>query len=233
MNLTLNTFKRDPNIGDKVPKKWLPYTDDRAYLKIGPSLIDEPSNHTDYGIRDEVFDFWFRELIEYDNCERYDGIKNVYEPDKHTDGRNKRLDKCFLKLDSSEEYTYLKENFLTEYEICMNNVQTIKDNKAYESSFSTYCLDIVAVRRLLIEYSLCCNKSDPDVTSTICDIENFNEKFLNYNLTSLIAFVQKENKKFTVEVFYNSWSSSVLSTPNLITVLLLIFIQIFGKFNLI
>ena len=86
----------------------------------------------------------------------------------HTQGSNPALDKCFSLLNNSTEYNHLREMFLTEYENCMNKVDY---SVALKTLFNTVCLDLIAIRRLLIEYELCCtgNTTEYDPINRLCD----------------------------------------------------------------
>ena len=98
------------------------------------------------------------------------------------------MDKCFEKLEQSHEYIHLTEMFLMEYERCMTSVESLSSLRNF---YSTICLDVIAIRRLLIEYDICCNQNDTSVNSTICSYNNFDKKYLKYDLSMLINFTNK------------------------------------------
>ncbi len=94
-----------------------------------------------------------------------------------------QLQNCFDKLNELSEYVYLKNMFLNEYENCMKSVD---DNDRMRSRFNTLCLDIIAIRRLNIEYQTCCRTNDTSINSTLCSFEKFNTEFLDYSLRDFV-----------------------------------------------
>ena len=125
----------------------------------------------------------FNQLANQRNCK----IKD-YQSKYHTDGKWPEMDKCFEKLEQSHEYIHLTEMFLMEYERCMASVESLSSLRNF---YSTICLDVIAIRRLLIEYDICCNQNDTSVNSTICSYNNFDKKYLKYDLSMLINFTNK------------------------------------------
>lgn len=186
-------------MGDKVHTRWEPYTNNKAYLKLNEDLLKNEINQINYtsatfGLRDDLYDFWFVEMEKNGNCSVFDSQKNIYISNKHSQNKDPALDRCLERLNQSEEYNYLREMFLTEYENCMN---TVENSLSLKNLFNTVCLDIISIRRLLIEYELCCNGNKTDIRSTICSLKNFNKEFVAYNLTTLIDYAVK--KAFTID----------------------------------
>jgi hypothetical protein len=147
-----------------VPKLWKPISFDRSYLRINSKSLFSATKNT--GLRDDVRLFWSEKL----DCER----NNKYESKFHTKGKHQALDKCLESLEENIEYNYLQKNFILEYEKCVN-----------EFKKTTVCLDAIVVRRLLIEYQTCCNRNIT-IYSTICNYKDFNFKYSEYNITSLV-----------------------------------------------
>jgi hypothetical protein len=151
------------------------------------------------GIRDDLYDFWFVEMEKSGNCDKFNSKdQQPYKSGNHTGGLEPAIDRCFELLNESSEYNYLREMFLIEYEKCMNSAG---DNERLKNFFNTFCLDAIAIRRLLIEYETCCvssksnnNETRTAVTSTICSLENFNTKFIGYKVDDLIRFVKNSGR---------------------------------------
>lgn len=203
-----------------MPKRWESYVYKKAYLVLDKSLSEKklklevaepkinnknqdygqstiststPAPTSYYGIREDLYNFWFVELEKNGQCSAYEPRgpyprASKYESGRHTGGRDPGLDRCLAELDRSKEYNYLREMFLIEYEYCIN-MSGHPDN--LRSLFNTVCLDIIAIRRMLIEYDLCClnSRGVPNITSTICSFKNFNTNFINYKLIDLINYV--------------------------------------------
>lgn len=210
-----------------MPAVWEPYENGKAYLTINKDLVDQADsssgiqqrlthanqNTIKYGIRDDLYDFWFVEMDKLGQCNRYGAKLNGYKSENHTGGAQPAMDKCLDLLDKSHEYNYLREMFLYEYETCLNAAGT-------SNLFNTICLDIIAIRRMLIEYELCCLNRDKhfNVTSTICTFKNFNTRFVGYKLNDLIAHVKNVNN--------SSSPKSLLIVNNWILILTLLFISL-------
>lgn len=175
---------------------------------------------TTYGIRDDLYNFWFEEMDQIVNCSAL-SKGSMYQGKYHTKGKDPAMEKCFELLNASEEYNYLGEMFLIEYEYCMNSVE----NSTIKNLFNTVCLDIIAIRRMLIEYNLCCSGDQSKVSSTICSFKNFNKKFVNYNLTSLINFAKRSAS--TVHINFVNFS---VKNFNFTILDRFFFIQIFALF---
>lgn len=166
-----------------MPKKWRSYSTNGTYFKINLGLLNstadlESSNNEN--IRDELYNFWHVDLEKDSKCSNQD-----YESNNHTSGLQPELDKCLEYLDTSSEYVNLRENFLIEYETCMNTLEASSKfkNSSLRNLFNTHCLDAIAVRRLLIEQELCCNNNSKNSNtsqtySTVCDF-NLNKDYLN------------------------------------------------------
>lgn len=150
-------------------------------MKFNSKNLAETSN--EYNIRGDVFSFWHSKMTGKD-CENY-------ESRLHSSGKQPALDKCLESLDSSQEYNHLRENFLIEYELCMKKF-----------SSPTVCLDAIAVRRLLIEYRTCCKHNDRVIYSTICSYKDFNSKYLDYNLTSLVNHLANSSSGIRFSYFF-------------------------------
>lgn len=166
----------------QVPKEWHPYTRDKNYLQLSTDLIS-PTESTltqeSTLIRDDLYKMWNKEETPIYGCQNY------FIPTKDgayvTDGNSQALDRCFKALDNSSEYTYLGNHFLIEYENCLKLV----DEENFHSSLTTICLDTIAIRRMIIEYNLCCGKNSSVITSTLCEFKNFNTMYLDHNLSTL------------------------------------------------
>ena len=167
-----------------MPKEWANYTDQKGFLKIGTSLI-EPSEETrlknDFRIREDVYEAWILELDKAGSCEKFQLEDETYKSRYHTDGKQPAIENCLNELEKSVEYNYLGENFPLEYEECLKSV----DDDKFHSLLTTFCLDAIAVRRLIIEHSLCCKNDSSVITSTICSYENFNTNYSNFSLNIL------------------------------------------------
>lgn len=189
----------------------------RSYLRITTDLIknNKINSVRSYGVRDDLYKFWFIEMGKNGNCSSYDFDMNFpYESKRHTKGIEPALDKCFDLLNQSTEYNYLREMFLTEYENCMNSIETATPQ--LKNAFNTICLDVIAVRRMIIEYETCCIHDPQKITSTICEFKNFNTKFLGYDLKKLIEYTKQKahfetsengikhhsNNVFVISIFY-------------------------------
>lgn len=218
-------YLSDPNIGETVPKKWEPYLDRKAFLVLDTNLSKNKPISNEYamdmtslGIREDLYNFWFVELEKNGNCNSFNSSVK-YESGNHTGGNDPKLDRCFEELNKSHEYNYLREMFLIEYEQCMS---TSGLNEKIKNMFNTICLDIIAIRRMLIEYELCClNKNKiPNITSTICSFKNFNTKFIGYEIKDLINFAKNSH-------------SSTLKILNSNTLILSISFYIFALYTVI
>ena len=174
----------------KVPKKWQQYTKDKSYLRLSVDLIS-PSVTTletdDLLIRNELYNMWTEEEINNEGCTS--SSNKIYQGAKHSNGNNPPLDRCFEALENSSEYMYLGEHFLIEYENCLK----IVDEENFHSLLTTICLDTIAIRRLIIEYNLCCGKDSSVITSTLCEFENFNTMYSNHNLSTLNYLANRQN----------------------------------------
>ena len=82
----------------------------------------------------------------------------------------------------------MQKNFIFEYEKCVN-----------EFKKTTVCLDAIVIRRLVIEYHMCCNQNY-SIYSTICNYKDFEFKYLEYDITSLVK-KSLENKS-TCKISY-------------------------------
>jgi hypothetical protein len=180
----LYLFLSNPNVGEQVPRKWEAYSNEKAYLKLSTDLLNQTEDSespvkTERGIRDELYKFWFDDTNRNRDCNPADAsASKVYK------SANPGMHLCFELLDNSTEYNYLDDMFLLEYEKCMNSVESVKPSM--RGFFSTFCLDVIVIRRLQIEYDLCCVKNAGRANSTLCGIRNFNKKLLSFNLTMLI-----------------------------------------------
>lgn len=191
--LTLLFFKRNPNIGEKVNRIWEPYTNNKAYLKLNNDLLKASSDGSlaqiHYGVRDDLYNFWFVEMKKDSNC-TYSKTDNGYES-KYETKKNRAINKCIEKLNESADYLHLKDMFLIEYENCMNTIE--QNVPPLKNVFNTFCLDIIIIRRLLIEYSVCCNQNETEITSTICSMKNLDPKYAKYNISNLISYAIKQS----------------------------------------
>jgi hypothetical protein len=145
---------------------------------------------TTYGIRDDFYNFWFEETGRKKFCTNKNQSSNVYK------SQNKAIDKCLELLDKSDEYSFIREMFLYEYEKCMNSINQsiyVNNNTSLKTLFNTFCLDVLIVRRMIIEYNVCCvNNEITLANSTICSImKNFDRKFLDYDIDDLIEYAKK------------------------------------------
>lgn len=179
-------------MGKNVPNTWLPYMKNKAYLKFNSDLLkqEDSLNYSanNFCLRNDTYNIWNIELEKSGNCRKYDfNQMNEYESKNHTNGTNKAYDKCFELLDTSNDYIYLKEYFLIEYENCMNALENSNKlkNSRIRNVLNSFCLDALAVRRLYIEQKTCCKQNKTYVDSTLCDIK-LNEKYLDYNVLSLV-----------------------------------------------
>ncbi|CAF0710765.1 unnamed protein product [Brachionus calyciflorus] len=180
----------DPNKGEIINFKWDSYMKNNSYLKFNSDLLKNKPFNTSYGVRDDLYNFWFVEMDKNGNCSSYDyNENNKYEGKKHTKGKNPTLDNCFELLNQSKEYNYMTDMFLIEYEKCMNSIENVSE---FKSLFNTFCLDVIAIKRMLIEYDVCCKSED--TWSTICEMKNFDKKFLSYDLKGLIDFTKKMSR---------------------------------------
>lgn len=229
---------RNPNIGSQVTKRWEPYVNNKAYLVLDRSLVERkpekidnhrsttraittsssssPSSYN--GIRDDLYNFWFVELDKNGHCSSfqptspYSRLTAKYESSRHTGGRDPGMDRCLAELDQSKEYNYLREMFLIEYEYCIN--MGVHPERL-RPLFNTVCLDIIAIRRMLIEYDLCCinSRGIPNITSTICAFTNFNTKFINFKLNDLINYVIASSSS-GIPLDINEFLNKTFKTPN-------------------
>ena len=120
----------------------------------------------------------------------YSKTDNGYES-KYETKKNRAINKCIEKLNESADYLNLKDMFLIEYENCMNTIE--QNVPPLKNVFNTFCLDIIIIRRLLIEYSVCCNKNETEITSTICSMKNLDPKYAKYNISNLISYAIKQS----------------------------------------
>lgn len=174
-----------------MPKNWSPYTNNKAYLKLSTDLLHQNLNKTtiEFGIRNDLYNFWHVELDKLGKCNNFDSneTKDNYQSRMHST-TDSALNKCLELLDNSTEYNHLREEFLTEYELCMNTLETNNKLKSpkYRNLFNTHCLDAIAMRRLLIEKSICCNKNQSEIYSTICQI-NFDKIYSDQSSVTSLA----------------------------------------------
>lgn len=198
--------KSNPNEDGLILKSWLPYSNNEAYFQINSDILSQKpmnsSNH--FGIRGELYKFWHVELEKSGQCFDYNYYQSKqYESKIHSSGNEPALDKCFETLENSNEYNYLRENFLTEYETCMNTLEasaSFASSPGLKNLFNTHCLDAIAIRRLLIEYNMCCNQNKSQIYSTICAFD-INRNYLDKNVinlaeTVLLATPNAANKSF-------------------------------------
>jgi hypothetical protein len=163
-------------------------------------LISQKKNpafsiETSMGIRDDLYKFWYGDLKKSGDCDAQE--INDYASRRHSENSQHHqpaLDKCFEKLNESNEYNYLREMFLIEYEICMNSAG---DDSALKNVLNTFCFDVIIIKRLLIEYELCCIGNDTEITSTLCSMKNFNSNHTKYNLKELIGYVRKKISNYS------------------------------------
>ncbi len=203
--------------------------DNNSYLKINSDLTKSDLNSSDYignDIRNEIYEM-FGKLANQSNCKA-----NDYQSSHHTNGKWPQMDKCFEKLEQSHEYMHLTEMFLIEYEKCMN---TIESQSSLRNFYSTICLDVIAIRRILIEYDICCNQNDTSVNSTICSYNDFDKKYLKYNLSMLINYTKKmanigisNNRMIVTQSISNSLS--LITTFYLNIIMIFIFCLLFIAF---
>jgi len=179
----------DPNSQPATSKHWPAYATDKAYLRISADLL-EPSqatlatNHTQ--IRDQLHQVWTLDDERHNGgCRSYQS--GAYNPGLHTSGAQPALDTCFAELSKSNEYRYLGEHFLIEYEHCLK----LLDSDKFHSLLTTVCLDAIAIRRLIIEHTTCCRNDSRRITSTLCSFEAFNTEYDAHNLTSLMRLVNE------------------------------------------
>ena len=150
-------------------------------------------------IREELYKIWHLEMEKNGYCEQFDEKSKFYDPKNHTFGKDIRLENCFNLLQNSNEYNNLRENFLHEYEKCVDEYEHTKH--IMENSVTIYCLDAIAVRRMMIEYSVCClNRETKNSYSTICEYTNFNQDYLN---ATLLEIVKKAIKKEIANKYTN------------------------------
>jgi len=173
-----------------VPKTWPPYTQNKAYLKLSTDLLnqnlDMKSENVDIGIRDELYNFWHVELDKLGNCNKYDSKETQQNYQSRMHSSDMALNKCLELIDNSTEYNHLREEFLTEYELCMNTLEANNKLKSpkFRNLFNTHCLDAIAMRRLVIEKSTCCNYNQTEIYSTICQI-NFDDTYSDLSIVRL------------------------------------------------
>ena len=162
-----------------MAKTWPPYTQNKAYLKLSTDLLNQNlfdvnnEADVDYGIRDDLYNFWHVELDKLGKCNEYDSKETKDNYQSRTHSSDPALNKCLELIENSTEYNHLREEFLTEYEQCMNALEGNSKLKSpkYRNLFNTHCLDAIAMRRLLIEKSICCSYNQTEIYSTICQIE--------------------------------------------------------------
>jgi len=172
---------------------WNPYTKNETYIKLHTNLTSHEQNstfiiETNTGVRDDLYKFWYGDLKKNGDCDVKDiqDYKSRYHS-KNSPNSQPALDKCFEKLNESSEYNYLREMFLIEYETCMNSAG---DDSSLKNLFNTFCFDVIIIKRLLIEYDLCCIENNTEITSTLCSMKNFNSNHTRYNLKELIGYVR-------------------------------------------
>ena len=89
-------------------------------------------------IRKDLYDFWFVEMDKNANCSSFDtGSRNFYKSSVHTKGKDRALDRCLGLLNQSEEYNYLSDMFLIEYENCMSSLDP--ETPQLKNLFNTVC----------------------------------------------------------------------------------------------
>ena len=165
-------------------------------MRLHSNLISQKGNslaarvETNTGIRDDLYTFWHVDMKKNGDCSAYKSEEDYVSKyhSQNSEAQQPAMDKCFERLNESSEYLYLREMFLIEYENCMNSAG---DDSALKNLFNTFCFDVIIVRRLLIEYSVCCNQNSTEITSTICSMKNFNPSLTSYNLTKLIDYARK------------------------------------------
>lgn len=143
-----------------------------------------------HGIRDDLYQFWFEDTNRNKYCSNDDptaSITNIYQ------SRSAGMQRCFELLDQSTEYAYLEEMFLLEYENCMKSAESANMSTKRLGLFNTFCLDMIVVRRMLVEYNLCCTgHSNQTETiqpySTLCDIKEYNQTLAKYNLSMIFDY---------------------------------------------
>ena len=196
--------QRNPNEGQRVDKVWIPYVPRKAYFKFNSNLSKknfkneeddvEESEQISFDIRNDVYDFWTNKIQRSGSCETYDSKTNPYVSEKHSRGQAPAVDACLGRLAEHDEYMNIKNNFLILYEKCVGDHE---NNAIYRNMFVTFCLDILVVRRMLIEYKTCCLDNDERITSTICHFKNFDKKLLDLNVDDLIEFAKNSTTMFS------------------------------------
>ncbi len=156
-----------------------------------------------------MYTFWYGELKKNGDCDAQElqDYDSRYHS-KNSQNHQPALDRCFEKLNESSEYTYLREMFLIEYETCMNSAG---DDSSLKNLFNTFCFDVIIIKRLLIEYDLCCIGNNTEITSTLCSMKNFNSNHTRYNLQELISYVRNK-----VAYISSSNKLKISGTSNLI-----------------
>jgi hypothetical protein len=170
------------------------------------------SSAVERGIRDELYKFWFERSNRNRDCNP-SATDTTTNTDTVYKSANAGMQLCFELLDATPEYVHLSEMFLLEYETCMNLVES-NSSSAQKGLFNTFCLDIIVVRRMMIEYDVCCRKNvKRGANSTLCAMKNFNTKFLDLSLTKLIEQAAKPPNGAVASVrqgnFFVRFSASV------------------------
>ena len=218
-----------------VDHYWNSYFQNKSYMKLSAALLDA-SLPKSFGVRDDIYHFWFVELLQELDCDKRSRgggggeltstaaaaaayVPMPYVSGKHSQGAQPALDKCFERLNQSDEYTHITEMFLTEYENCM---EMAENNSMLRNFFNTFCLDTIAVRRLVIEYQLCCLKSnetgnadeDELVNSTLCDVRDFNTELFDYDVAKLVNLTKEMSTAEVVPAGANDTQGSQRQQPN-------------------
>ncbi len=116
MTYFTNFIKHGNPNSDKT-NDWLAYTNtSKSYLPISTDLLTNKTKTVNNShIRELLHQVWT--LDDNDTCNM--NHAKTYDPGNHTSGTQPALDNCLSELNKSDEYRYLGEHFLIEYEHCL------------------------------------------------------------------------------------------------------------------
>lgn len=193
-----------------VRHKWHEYGKESNYLRIDESILHEAKKTVYVGLRDDLHKFWYENLNYHSDCKKNEESTRSLEAQK--------IDNCYQMLKNVPEYREIDENFSQLYDSCVETENYMPSLKA-GMHMSTFCLDVMVVSRLLIEYRTCCNVNvsngiNKNVTSTLCDVK-INANYINSTSSDLISNFGQEALDDLLDIFrLNTPSIQIGSTSH-------------------
>jgi hypothetical protein len=193
---------------------------------VDENLLNEAKKTSHSGIRNDLYKFWHENLKYHSNCNTNNELRKSTEAQK--------IENCYEMLKNVPEYREIDENFSQIYDSCVETENFMPSLRA-GMHMSTFCLDVMVVSRLLIEYRTCCNINgvNKNVTSTLCNIK-FNADYINSTNSDLIMNFGEEALDDLLAIFRQTTLSipigsvSLLNSHNFLILFCFSFIMYFN-----